>query len=75
MLIPHSMAKHFRRGNLQDHIKILLSDGKPAFPMDLLRNGNKRKRVKMARVAVVGVGAIGGALAGFLETAGGHQIT
>ncbi len=29
----------------------------------------------MARVAVVGVGAIGGALAGFLETAGGHQIT
>jgi len=29
----------------------------------------------MARVAVVGVGAIGGALAGLLETAGGHEIT
>jgi 2-dehydropantoate 2-reductase len=29
----------------------------------------------MARVAVVGVGAIGGALASLLETAGGHEIT
>jgi 2-dehydropantoate 2-reductase len=29
----------------------------------------------MARVAVVGVGAIGGALAGLLETAGQHEIT
>ena len=29
----------------------------------------------MARVAVVGVGAIGGALAGLLETAGSHEIT
>ena len=29
----------------------------------------------MARIAVVGVGAIGGALAGFLEAAGGHQMT
>ena len=29
----------------------------------------------MARVAVVGVGAIGGTLAGLLETAGGHEIT
>jgi 2-dehydropantoate 2-reductase len=29
----------------------------------------------MARVAVVGVGAIGGALAGLLETAGLHEIT
>ncbi|MGA7343177.1 MAG: 2-dehydropantoate 2-reductase [Terracidiphilus sp.] len=29
----------------------------------------------MARVAVVGVGAIGGAIAGLLETAGGHEIT
>jgi 2-dehydropantoate 2-reductase len=29
----------------------------------------------MARVAVVGVGAIGGALAALLETAGGHEIT
>ncbi len=29
----------------------------------------------MARVAIVGVGAIGGALAGLLETAGHHQIT
>ena len=27
------------------------------------------------RIALVGVGAIGGALAGFLETAGGHEIT
>ncbi|MGB6743508.1 MAG: 2-dehydropantoate 2-reductase [Terracidiphilus sp.] len=29
----------------------------------------------MARVAIVGVGAIGGVLAGLLETAGGHEIT
>ena len=29
----------------------------------------------MARVAIVGVGAIGGALAGLLETAGRHEIT
>ncbi len=29
----------------------------------------------MARVAIVGVGAIGGALASFLWTAGGHEIT
>jgi 2-dehydropantoate 2-reductase len=29
----------------------------------------------MARVAIVGVGAIGGALAGLLETAGHHRIT
>ena len=29
----------------------------------------------MAKVAIVGVGAIGGALAGFLETAGGHEVT
>lgn len=29
----------------------------------------------MARVAVVGVGAIGGALAGLLQSAGGHEIT
>jgi 2-dehydropantoate 2-reductase len=29
----------------------------------------------MARVAIVGVGAIGGALAGLLETAGQHEIT
>ncbi|HEX4065226.1 MAG TPA: 2-dehydropantoate 2-reductase [Acidobacteriaceae bacterium] len=29
----------------------------------------------MARVAIVGVGAIGGAIAGFLEMAGGHEIT
>ncbi len=29
----------------------------------------------MARVAIVGVGAIGGVLAGFLETTDGHQIT
>jgi len=29
----------------------------------------------MARVAIVGVGAIGGALAGFLEQAGGHELT
>lgn len=29
----------------------------------------------MAKIAVVGVGAIGGALAGLLETAGGHEIT
>jgi len=29
----------------------------------------------MAKVAIVGVGAIGGALAGLLETAGGHEIT
>jgi len=29
----------------------------------------------MARVAVVGVGAIGGALAGLLEAVGGHEIT
>ena len=29
----------------------------------------------MARVAVVGVGAIGGALAGMLETAGGHRMS
>ncbi len=29
----------------------------------------------MARVAIVGVGAIGGALAGLLKTAGNHQIT
>jgi 2-dehydropantoate 2-reductase len=28
----------------------------------------------MARVAIVGVGAIGGAIAGFLESAGGHDI-
>jgi 2-dehydropantoate 2-reductase len=33
------------------------------------------KGAAMARVAVVGVGAIGAALAGFLETAGGHTIT
>jgi 2-dehydropantoate 2-reductase len=29
----------------------------------------------MARIAMVGVGAIGGAIAGLLEMAGGHQIT
>ncbi len=29
----------------------------------------------MAKVAIVGVGAIGGALAGFLDMAGGHSIT
>jgi 2-dehydropantoate 2-reductase len=29
----------------------------------------------MARVAIVGVGAIGGAVAGLLETAGGHALT
>ncbi len=29
----------------------------------------------MARVAIVGVGAIGGALAGLLEMAGGHELT
>ena len=29
----------------------------------------------MARVAIVGVGAIGGALAGLLQTAGPHEIT
>lgn len=29
----------------------------------------------MARVAIVGVGAIGGVLAGLLESAGGHEIT
>ena len=29
----------------------------------------------MARVAIVGVGAIGGAIAGLLETAGNHEIT
>src|SRR5579872_2820069 len=29
----------------------------------------------MARIAIVGVGAIGGAIAGFLEAAGGHAIT
>jgi 2-dehydropantoate 2-reductase len=29
----------------------------------------------MARIAIVGVGAIGGALAGLLETAGRHEIT
>lgn len=29
----------------------------------------------MAKVAIVGVGAIGGALAGLLETAGGHELT
>lgn len=29
----------------------------------------------MAKVAIVGVGAIGGALAGLLETAGGHEMT
>ncbi len=29
----------------------------------------------MARVAIVGVGAIGGALAALLQTAGGHEIT
>ena len=29
----------------------------------------------MARVAIVGVGSIGGALAGLLETAGGHELT
>lgn len=29
----------------------------------------------MARIAIVGVGAIGGAVAGFLEIAGGHEIT
>ena len=29
----------------------------------------------MARAAIVGVGAIGGVLAGLLETAGGHEIT
>ncbi len=28
----------------------------------------------MARVAIVGVGAIGGAIAGLLEMAGGHEI-
>ena len=29
----------------------------------------------MARIAIVGVGAIGGAIAGLLESAGGHEIT
>ena len=29
----------------------------------------------MARAAIVGVGAIGGVLAGLLETVGGHEIT
>lgn len=29
----------------------------------------------MARIAIVGVGAVGGAVAGVLEMAGGHQIT
>ncbi len=29
----------------------------------------------MAQVAIVGVGAIGGGLAGFLESAGGHELT
>jgi 2-dehydropantoate 2-reductase len=29
----------------------------------------------MARIAIVGVGAIGGAIAGLLEMAGGHEIT
>jgi 2-dehydropantoate 2-reductase len=29
----------------------------------------------MARIAIVGVGAIGGVLAGLLETAGGHELT
>ena len=29
----------------------------------------------MARIAIVGVGAIGGVLAGLLETAGSHQLT
>ena len=29
----------------------------------------------MARIAIVGVGAIGGAIAGLLEAVGGHQIT
>lgn len=29
----------------------------------------------MARIAVVGVGAIGGAIAALLEMAGGHEIT
>lgn len=32
-------------------------------------------RAEMARVAIVGVGAIGGVLAGLLEAAGGHEIT
>jgi 2-dehydropantoate 2-reductase len=41
---------------------------------DVLWKGKKLKGVEMARVAVVGVGAIGGALAGFLETAGGHEL-
>ena len=30
---------------------------------------------KMARMAIVGVGAIGGVMAGLLEAAGGHEIT
>lgn len=29
----------------------------------------------MARIAIIGVGAIGGAIAGLLESAGGHEIT
>src|ERR1700678_1126878 len=29
----------------------------------------------MARIAIVGVGAIGGVLAGLLETSGGHELT
>jgi 2-dehydropantoate 2-reductase len=32
------------------------------------------RRIEMARVAVVGVGAIGGAVAGLLQTAGRHEI-
>jgi ketopantoate reductase len=31
--------------------------------------------VSMARIAIVGVGAIGGAISGLLEIAGGHDVT
>jgi 2-dehydropantoate 2-reductase len=34
-----------------------------------------RAEVRMARIAIVGVGAIGGAIAGMLELAGGHEIS
>jgi len=35
----------------------------------------KRREVRLARIAIVGVGAIGGAIAGLLQMAGGHEIT
>ena len=35
----------------------------------------EEREVRMARIAIVGVGAIGGAIAGLLEMTGGHEIT